>query len=433
MKKIFSILAVALVAFSFASCNQNKEVEQDNFVIEVSNITAKSALIAVTPADTTKTYYWDILPADTAAKMTDEQIGAYFKEYFDYLIDYYAGYYDLSYEDFILKGKDEYEYTKLDPNTEYMVVSIYMDANAVASGKATRKNFKTLEQKEDPVPADMTFQIAASDVTFSSADVAITPSNNEAYYYWNLFEAEEIAEVSDADLCAAMKENIEETIELYELFGYDLSFEDFLSKGPDAHSFTGLSSQTTYTVVAVAMGTLGTTNGAVAKYNFTTPKVEATDSLTLDLVSDYKFYDEYSVLQIVGEDSIQGLELGLAFETATPNGTFTQSDFYDDGYYYWNYIYDPETDDIYELLEANVTGAVNGDFYVYSGYGLAENGIKYIFTDVKATEYVEQEEADAPAKKLARKAPAKKVGKHFMKVNLKKKNGKFISEKLFNR
>lgn len=432
MKKFFAFIAIALVAFGFAACNQNKEVEQDNFAITISDITAKTVHIAVTPADTTKTYYWDILPADTAAKMTDEQIAVYFKEYFDYVIEYYAYYYEMevTYADLLLKGKDEYDFSKLDPNTEYVVASIYLDANLVASGKATRKNFKTLEEKEDPVPADMTFQIAASDLTFASANIAVTPSTNEATYYWNLFEAEKIAEVSDADLCAAIKEDIEETIELYELFGYDLSFEDFLSKGPDAYEFDELTSNTAYTVIAVAMGTLGTTNGAVAKYNFQTPELVAEDSVDLvigeTLIRDYRDLDGSIMIAALAADS--SLYFYLTPYSMTLDGEFTIDSLDLD----YSGLYDYTVDEKYAIADAEFTGvAIDEKSATYEGWFLATNAIKYNFSFTAELE-ADEEAMDAPAR-IVKKTPSKKNKAFFKKGNLEKKNSTFVSEKLLKR
>lgn len=59
MKKIFSILAVALVAFSFASCDKKDgpTPTTKDFTIEVADITATGAHVTVTPSDTTAFYF----------------------------------------------------------------------------------------------------------------------------------------------------------------------------------------------------------------------------------------------------------------------------------------------------------------------------------------------------------------------------------------
>ena len=424
MKKFFAIMAAALVAFSFASCKGGNEPENEAYKIEISNITAKGATIAVTPADSTVTYYWDIIEASEAAKMDDDAVAAYYKEYFDYVIDYYAGYYDLTYEDLVLKGYDEYEYTSLDANTEYTVVAIALDANIGAAGKSVRKNFKTLELKEDPVPADMTFEIAASDITFSGATISVTPSNNEATYYWNVFEAAEIAQMSDADLCTNIKDNIEYTIEYYAYFGYDVTFEDFLSKGPDAYEYDDLNPNTEYTVVAVAMGTLGTTNGAVAKYNFSTPEVEVLAQETVEFTGVYD--DEVAEegwYQIMAYNADSTLYISLSPD---PVESLTQAITFEDLDADWSYIYVGENK--LALADAAYTAELNGDTLTATGKFLAMNGTEYTFTAV-CEPYVAAEYDYAPAK-LAKKAQAKKELKEFKKGNMKKSVKR--SEKLFN-
>ena len=59
MKKIFSILAVALVAFSLASCDKKDgpTPTTKDFTITVADITATGAHVTVTPSDTTAFYF----------------------------------------------------------------------------------------------------------------------------------------------------------------------------------------------------------------------------------------------------------------------------------------------------------------------------------------------------------------------------------------
>lgn len=426
MKKFFAIMAAALVAFSFASCKGGNEPEKEDYKIEVSEITTKGAHIEVTPeAGVTGTYYWDLIEATEAAKMTDEQVAAYFKEYFDYVIEYYAGYYDLTYADLLLDaadGMDSYDYSGLESNTEYTVVAIALDANIGAAGKSVRKNFKTLEEKEDPVPADMTFEIAVSDITFSSANITVTPSNTTATYYWNIFETAEIAGVSDEELCAAIKENIEYTIEYYAYFGYEIGFEDFLDKGPSSYEFDELEANTAYTVVAFAMGTLGTTNGAVAKYNFSTPELVPESEETLEfsdaIIRDYRDLD--GSFMIVAAPADSSVLVALNPFSDEFEGSFTIADLDKDYSGYIDYAEEKQ----YSIADAEFTGVQNENVVTYTGWFVASNAVKYNF--VFNVTLDDTEAAGAPAKK----APVKKDAKIIKKVNLEKTAKR--SEKLFN-
>lgn len=425
MKKILAFAAAALVAFGFASCKGGNSPENEAYKIEISNITATSAAITVTPADSTVTYYWDILEAAEAAKMTDEQIGTYLKEYLEEAVEYYKnyGYDDVTLADFLITGENSYEYTKLESNTEYAVVAIALDATGASSGKAVRKNFKTLELTEDPVPADMTFDIDVDGITFSSAAVAVTPSNNEATYYWNIFETAEIQGMSDADLCAAIKENIEYTIEYYGYFGYDVSFENFLSKGPDAYDYSDLDPQKAYTVIAVAMGSLGTTNGAVAKYNFETTELvaESTEDITIENAKMTDACDAYGWWQMIAANADSTTYITISPNEATAVAGNYSIDDMDAGYTY--ILLDKQNQ--YKFANLDVEVAVDGETFTLTGTGLALNAVEYHFN---ISGIVEVSQASAAPAKVA---PAKKDAKLIKKVNLEK--GKFVSEKAYIR
>ena len=425
MKKFFAIMAAALVAFSFASCKGGNEPENEAYKIEITDITAKGATITVTPVDSTVTYYWDVLEATEAAKLTDEQVGAYLKEYLEEAVEYYKQYYgyDATLADFLLKGENSYSYTKLESNTEYTVVAIALDANGASSGKAARKNFKTLELKEDPVPADMTFEIAASDITFSSANITVNPSNTTATYYWNIYKTAEIAGMSDEELCAAIKEDIEYTIEYYAYFGYEIGFEDFLSKGADSYEYDELDANTAYTVIAVAMGTLGTTNGAVAKYDFSTPEIvaEKTEDITLTNAKMNDACDAYGWWQLMAANTDSTTYITISpNEAAAVEGSYSIDDMDAD----YTYIL-LDKQDQYAFATLDIEIAVEGETFVLTGTGIAMNAVQYNF-NISGDVEVLVKEASAPAKV----APVKKDAKIIKKVNLEKTAKR--SEKLFN-
>ena len=143
MKKIFAFMAVAVLAFSFASCNKKDDPAKVSFEISVSEITATGATVAVVASDTTTTYYWDVFTAEAAAELkTKEDVAASFKEVFDYYIENYPTYFS-SYADFVVKGEDGYAYSSLSANTEYVVLCVALDENCAAASEVTRKEFKT--------------------------------------------------------------------------------------------------------------------------------------------------------------------------------------------------------------------------------------------------------------------------------------------------
>ena len=142
MKKIFAFVAAALVAFSFASCNN--EPESKDFKIVVSEIGEQTATVTVTPTDAEATYFWDVFQADALKGMADDSICATLKTLMDYYIAMYAmAGQELTYADFLNKGESHYNYESLTPGTDYVVLAVKMDTEANFSGKIAKKSFRT--------------------------------------------------------------------------------------------------------------------------------------------------------------------------------------------------------------------------------------------------------------------------------------------------
>lgn len=145
MKKIFSILAAAVIALGFASCNKN-EVESKDFKIVVDSITATSAFIKVTPADTTQLYYWTVFGADDIAKYPEDSIVAFVNAELEYLQSWYQAFgYDVKLTDLLEKGESEYSFTGLNPETDFVVCALKFNEKGEAFGESTKKSFRTLK------------------------------------------------------------------------------------------------------------------------------------------------------------------------------------------------------------------------------------------------------------------------------------------------
>ena len=146
MKKIFAFVAAALVAFSFASCNN--EPESKDFKIVVSEIGEQTATVTVTPTDVEATYFWTVLPADALKGMSDDSILVELKFGIEYTIAMYAmAGQELTYADFLNKGESHHNYESLSPETDYVVLAVKMDTEANFSGKIAKKSFRTKDME----------------------------------------------------------------------------------------------------------------------------------------------------------------------------------------------------------------------------------------------------------------------------------------------
>ena len=135
MKKILSVVAAAVIAFSFNACKDKNTPDEPGFKIEVSNVTGVSADVKVTPSDTTIYYYFDVLSkAEVDAGYTADTLAKYMKE----AVEYYG--YEFPY--YLSKNVDEWTFELL-PETDYVVYAVQIDSAYNAVGKWTTANFKT--------------------------------------------------------------------------------------------------------------------------------------------------------------------------------------------------------------------------------------------------------------------------------------------------
>ena len=118
MKKIFSILAAAIIALSFASCENEKGGKYFKITGEVTDSTAH---ITITPADTSVYYYWGAYTLGELAQYSLDTILAY---EFDYVKSYYESYTLEQLEgDVVFKGEYETTFTRLPANFSFVVVA----------------------------------------------------------------------------------------------------------------------------------------------------------------------------------------------------------------------------------------------------------------------------------------------------------------------
>lgn len=158
MKKFFYFAMIALVGVAFASCKPNDPDKDAAYKIEVSDVTATTATIKVTPKTVGETYYWEIMPKeDYDAIVAGEyaaqglaDIPTYCTENISYMIQIYTMMgYQITWEDFVYSDVDEYTYEGLDAETEYVVYALPANVEKEECvAPVVTKVFKTTELKE---------------------------------------------------------------------------------------------------------------------------------------------------------------------------------------------------------------------------------------------------------------------------------------------
>ena len=262
---------------------------------------------------------------------------------------------------------------------------------------------------------DGKFAILVENITATSADITVTPTDTATYYYWDVYYAESIKEAGDS-LGAYLAEDFKAE---YGSYDWDLVASYLLTKGEDNYSFSELPSETDLAVVAFYLDSTYTVLGEVGIKEFTTPKLEIEETVALNITSatvDLSLMEDYGLMGISAEAQ-DGYALKLFFYAEQASGTFTEEAFYSDGQYVYNYVEWGEGDDDWTTLEKmNLDGALNkeGTEYAFSGSVVGDNGVEYTFN---ATATIAEEEGG----EAAAFAPKRVVKKAALKESAKKR------------
>jgi len=256
------------------------------------------------------------------------------------------------------------------------------------------------------------FAILVENVTATTADVTVTPTDTAAYYYWSVFYAESVKEAGDS-LGIYLAENLKAQ---YGSYDWNLVASYLLTKGQDNDALTGLPSETDLAVVAFYLDSTYTVLGEVGVKEFTTPKMEIAETVALDFASaelDLTNYEKYGIVGLSGKAQ-DGYDLELFFYADELNGTFTENDFYSDGQYVYNYVEWGEGDEDWTpLAKMNLVGALNaeGTEYAFSGSVIGKNAVEYTFDAVATIDAGDEGGAEIAPKRAAKKAGLKAVAK----------------------
>ena len=262
---------------------------------------------------------------------------------------------------------------------------------------------------------DGKFAILVENITATSADITVTPTDTAAYYFWSVYYAESIKNVGDS-LGAYLAEDLKAE---YGSYDWDLVASYLLTKGEDNYSISELPSETDLAVVAFYLDSTYTVLGEVGIKEFTTPKLEIEETVALNITSatvDLSLMKDYGLMGISAEAQ-DGYALKLCFYAEQASGTFTEEAFYSDGQYVYNYVEWGEGDDDWTTLEKmNLDGALNkeGTEYAFSGSVVGDNGVEYTFN---ATATIAEEEGG----EAAAFAPKRVVKKAALKESAKKR------------
>lgn len=261
MKKYLMIIAA--VAIAFTACKQKPVVPPETtFDIQVSDLTATSVTITVTPSDTAVYYYFDIMKKENYDQFAnDDEVVADMVEYFQELIEYYEQYgVEASLEDFMSKGVDGYDYDGISANTDYYAFAFKLDSTLTKlDGKITKVPFHT----PDVPNVNLSFTTQTNDTS-----IWFYPNDNDVEYLIGLANADSMAVSGYANAAAYWTDYVAYMEAYAEYYGATLA--DLTMYGPVYATYEDLVIGGNYIFMAQAYNG-GRFNSDLVTVNFTVP------------------------------------------------------------------------------------------------------------------------------------------------------------------
>ncbi len=196
MKKILFNGLLLLLATALVGCKETPDVpptpidpvDNPDFVVEVKNVTDTSVEFAITPADEEMTYI---------AMMTTKEYFDTFEDDEAYIMDDLTWLEDAAYnagvglneylEGVLKKGVISDTQDMLDPETEYVVYAFGLSNNGIVTTSLYKQTFTTLSTEL----TELNFEIEVTDVGYDTATITVTPDNDKAFYFVNVFSLED--------------------------------------------------------------------------------------------------------------------------------------------------------------------------------------------------------------------------------------------------
>ncbi len=230
-------------------------------------------------------------------------------------------------------------------------------------------------QPEQKPVQDLKFAITVDSVEQTEARIGINPSDSVATYYWNVFVAESVAGKQEDSLRLEMEKDFIEWWKTSIASGYAIPYSRLLSKGNTSYRYTDLAANTDYVVLSVAMNDSARASGPVAKQYFKTLPVEEDSSVVIATgtakLHDLRKTDGTFVLTANDGD----LEITISVFSTELEGLFTSADMDQSA----SYITDWGMFKSFNILELEFTGKQEEGNYIYEGWFIAKNMVKYRF------------------------------------------------------
>lgn len=233
----------------------------------------------------------------------------------------------------------------------------------------------TTETDDPKAEAGLRFEIQVDSVEATTAHVTVCPSDTIQTYYWNVFVATSVAGMPDDSLRSEMEKDMDEWLRTFLFEGYNISYAHLLSRGDVSYPYVDLAANTDYAVLAVKMNDEGLASGPVAKKYFSTLPVEE-DSAVVISTGTAKLHDQTKTKGFFMLTTSDGdLDISISVFSQSLLGTFTSADMDQKA----SYITDWSKFKSLDMVELEFTGKPEDGNYVYEGWFITVDKVKYRF------------------------------------------------------
>lgn len=309
MKKNFYYGLLLMLATALVGCKESPDVnptpnepeDKPDFVIEVKSITDTSVEFSVTPEDEEMTYITMMTTKEYFDEFEDDE--AYIMDDISWLEDaaYDAG---VDFSDYIegvlKKGVTSDTQDMLDPATEYVVYAYGLSKRGEVTTSLYKQVFTTLATEL----TELNFEIAVSDIGYDTATVTVTPDNDKAIYFVNVFSYDDYEYYGGDE--TAFAEHLTQLRNYYYNLGAtaDQMVANLGYVGTKSLQVKNLEAGTKYMAYAIGIDERFIANSEATFVEFETPAVTLSDmTFEVDITNTYYDRIEGSVTPSNNEDT----------------------------------------------------------------------------------------------------------------------------------
>lgn len=353
----------------------NALLENENFAIQISDITAMSADVAITPVDKMAAYMYGYVDAASYAAASEAELADEMKSQLDYIIMIYSIFgEEMTYADFASVGDYSETLTDLESNTEYVVFAYLLDLESGLALSAFDTAHFTTQSME------MSDNIIS--MSYANGVLQISTTNDDPYFF--IFESKADYEYYQSDYSeASIKAEIKDwisTADEYGVLGYLVFSGDTALNVNDFSLFIYGEDLESDDYIALAAPFNMAINGAPKYYEFqfAAAPIVCTDTVDIHIVSPEwsDYVAEQGWWQVMGAestDTVYFISLSNSMTDVVP-GIYNKEDMDLE----YSYIYTNE--DYVDFASLIVEIKEQDGYYIMTAEGAGKDSIYYRFT-----------------------------------------------------